>query len=161
MDNNNNYVNILVDSLQKKMEILSEIIELNEQQKEIITKEKLDMDKLDENIRDKSELISRLNMLDDGFQSVFDRVKDELTTHKDKYQEEIIRMQNCIKKITEQSMNIQVEEQRNKVALEKQFKNTRDGIKKARMSSRMASDYYKGMTGMKAPVEPQFLDSKK
>ena len=37
---------------------------------------------------------------------VFDRVKDELTTNKDKYQEEIIRMQNCIKKITEQSMNM-------------------------------------------------------
>lgn len=106
MEKNNNYVNILMESLQKKIEILNEIIKLNEEQKAIITKEKLDMDRLDDNIRDKGELIDRLNMLDDGFQTVFERVQDELTTNREQYHDEILKMQSYIKKITEQSMTI-------------------------------------------------------
>ena len=56
----------LVDSPLAEDGDISEIIELNEQQRDN-NQRKPDMDKLDENMRDKSELISRLNMLDDGF----------------------------------------------------------------------------------------------
>ncbi len=161
MEKNNNYVNILMESLQKKIEILNEIIKLNEEQKAIITKEKLDMDRLDDNIRDKGELIDRLNMLDDGFQTVFERVQDELTTNREQYHDEILKMQSYIKKITEQSMTIKAVEQRNKVEMEKQFNTVRSNIKKSRTSNRAASDYYKGMSGIGQQVEPQFMDSKK
>lgn len=161
MEKNNNYVNILMESLQKKIEILNEIIKLNEEQKAIITKEKLDMDRLDDNIRDKGELIDRLNMLDDGFQTVFERVQDELTTNREQYHDEILKMQSYIKKITEQSMTIKAVEQRNKVEMEKQFNTVRSNIKKSRTSNRAASDYYKGMSGIGHQVEPQFMDSKK
>lgn len=160
-NNNNNYVNILMESLQKKIEILNEIIRLNEEQKAIITKEKLDMDRLDDNTKDKGMLIDRLNRLDDGFQTVFERVQDELTTNKDSYHDEIIKMQNYIKKITELSMTIKAEEQRNKVEVEKHFDMERNKIKKSRTSNRVASDYYKGMSGIGRPIEPQFMDSKK
>ena len=58
--------------------------------------------------------IEQLELLDDGFQELFDRVKDDLKNHPDIYRDEIAQMQDYIRKLTSKSATIQVQEARNK-----------------------------------------------
>lgn len=121
MDNNSNYIYILRDSLKKKIVILDKIIKENERQKESVSGEKMDDTAFELSMDNKENLINQLNVLDDGFEKVYDRVKDILITEdgKKKYESEINEMKKLISDITDKSMEIQRQEKQNEALVMK------------------------------------------
>lgn len=153
------YIAILIQSLEKKKELLDKIIAKNKEQKYLFEDEGSDPDRLEENMKEKSEFIDQLNELDEGFRQIYDRVKMTLQGNKDSYKEEIRTMQRLITEITEKSATVQAQEQRNRALAEKRFANVKKGIRKARTSNQAASRYYKSMANLNV-VDSQFLDEK-
>ena len=157
-----NYVQIMLESLKKKEKILIKISEKNLEQKAIVEVDELSFEEFDRIIDEKAELINQLDVLDRGFESLYEKVKTELQSDegKIKYKNEIACMQECIRNITEKSTSIQVQEQRNKQAIEAAFRNEKEKLKSGKISSRAAVNYYKTMNQTNY-VSPQFLDKKK
>lgn len=156
----NTYISILIQSLEKKLHILDEIIAKNRVQREGLEDPNLDPDDFDKTVEDKAALIEQLEGLDAGFEEVFERVKKELEANREAYQEEIKKMQELIRKITDKSMLIRRQEAENKRLMEQKFAAVRRQVKEVRQSQKVVNQYYKNM--MKSGyVEPQFLDNKK
>lgn len=153
-------LDLLEDSLKKKIDIMK-LIELeNEKQRDLLK----NFDKVDdaafEAILDiKGDYIEQLISLDDGFQSLFDRVKEEIGKHKDQHAEQIRRMQELIQEITGLSASIEAAEQRNKKLAEEYFSCTRQKMNYSRQASAAAFNYYQTMNNFKN-VPPQFIDDK-
>lgn len=153
------YIAVLIQSLEKKKDILDKIIAKNKEQKILFTDENSDPDRLEQNMQEKSGLVDQLNDLDEGFQQIYNRVKSVLQAHKDSYKEEIRTMQKLITVITEMSTTIQAQEKRNYELAGKRFATVKKGIRKARASNRVASQYYKSMANLNV-VDSQYMDSK-
>lgn len=153
-----NYLQIMIDSLEKKKDILVKIISLNETQDEILSREELNQDAFENNMYEKGKCIDELGKLDEGFQSVFDRIKEELSNNKQLYSNEIESMKKLIKEVTELGARIEVQEARNKVKVEAMFRKQRQEHKEAKRSASMAKSYYQNMSRIND--EPQFMDTK-
>ena len=112
-----NYLQIMIDSLLKKIEILKKVSELNEQQSALLDDKEFDGDKLQSNMESKAAYIDELNSLDEGFQSVFDRVREDVEEYKANYKESIAKLQALIKEATSLSATIQAQDQETKSEL--------------------------------------------
>lgn len=155
-----NYIRALVESLEKKSEILSEIILKNEEQKQILEADLFVIADFDRTIDEKSILIKQLMKMDAGFQIVYDKIKRELEDQKNLYKDEITRMKELIQQITDKSVRIQTEETRNKTLVEQYFKRERGTKQLNRITSKAALKYYKNMSRTNL-IDPQFMDKKK
>lgn len=151
---------ILMESLEKKNRILDEIIRENEVQEKILKEEELDMDALDVSTDRLGTLAEQLERLDDGFEAVYDRTREELIANKESYRREITRMQELIGQITDKVVKINASRMRNKRQAEQQFKKSRDQIGKAASQVKASRNYYNNMNRLNY-VAPQFYDSKK
>lgn len=154
------YIAVLRQSLEKKVQILDFIIEKNKEQRLLFTDDTLPPERLEENIKEKGDLIDQLNKLDDGFETVYNRVREVLADGKEAYQEDIKRMQELIREVTDKSATIQAQEQRNHELAVQKFSTIKKEIRKARTTSQVASKYYKSMSNMNV-VDAKFLDQKK
>lgn len=154
------YIAVLIQSLEKKRELLDKIILKNKEQKNLFLDEDSDPDILEANMQEKSSFVDRLNELDEGFQQIYDRIKVVLQNDKDSYKEEIHTMQELIRELTEKSATIQAQEQRNRELAVKRFSAVKKGIRKARTSNQAANKYYRNMANLNV-VESQFMDKKK
>ena len=115
------YISILDDSLNKKIDILDAFAQLNGQQTALLDKDTLDWDALERLAEQKSELVDKLNAMDEGFQLVYNNVKSELENNRDRYSQEIKNLQGKIALIMEKSSHIMAEEERNKEKIKKQL----------------------------------------
>ena len=95
------YIAIMIQSLEKKEQVLDKIIELDTVQKNQLEDPNLTPDDFDDVVEQKSKLIEQLDNLDSGFEKLFERVKEELEGNKETYKEEIRIMQDHIRKITD------------------------------------------------------------
>ncbi len=154
------YLTILMESLQKKIRILDQIILADQEQREALEDPNLDPDDFDRIVEKKAEFIDQLEQLDAGFEEVFARVKEELDGNREQYKEQIHIMQDLIRKITDKSLLIQKQEAQNKELMEKKFTAVRSQAREVRKSQKIVNQYYKNM--MKNSYnDPQFLDNKK
>ena len=151
---------ILVESLEKKSRILDEIIEENAAQERLFKQEELDMEALDASSDRMGELAEKLELLDEGFESVYDRIRQELIDNKSAYRTEIKRMQELIAVITEKVVTINAARMRNKLQAENRFRKSRQQIGKASSKMKVSQSYYNNMNQLNF-VNPQFYDSKK
>ena len=151
---------VLVESLEKKSRILDEIMKENEAQEILFRQGELDMDALDASADRMGALAEKLELLDEGFESVYDRIREELIDNKSAYREEIRRMQELIAVITEKVVGINAARMRNKLQAEKQFKKSRQQIGKASSKMKASQNYYNNMNRLNY-VDPQFYDNKK
>lgn len=154
------YLAILIESLEQKKLILTALIRKNEEQAHIIQEEDMDVDAFTKNTDEKATLIEKLELLDNGFSSIYDKIADELVTNKALYTEEIKTLQTYISEITEMSVTIQASEQRNKQMIENYFSNARQKIRQSKMSVKTASNYYKNMSRVDY-TDSQLWDKKK
>ena len=154
------YIGILRESLEKKIKVLDDILEQNRLQENILREEEIDFERFNETIEAKEKCINDLAMLDKGFQTVFDRVKDVLAADKDLYKQDIKELQEKIKIITEKSMDIQSGEARNKEAFQKNAAESHRNIRSVKTANKVASNYYQNMNKLNV-VDSQFLDTKK
>ena len=151
---------ILVESLEKKSRILDEIIEENAAQERLFKQEELDMEALDASSDRMGELAEKLELLDEGFESVYDRIRQELIDNKSAYRVEIKRMQELIAVITEKVVSINAGRMRNKLQAENHFKKSRQKIGRASSKMKVSQNYYNNMNQLNF-VNPQFYDNKK
>ena len=154
------YIDILQQSLEKKIKVLDKIIEANKEHAKIAEAEKFEPEAFDEVFDRKDALIKELEQLDRGFNTIYARVREELTENKEAYKEQIAKMQHLISEITDKSVLIQVEEKRNKETLMGRFDMMKREVYQAKNTQKIAANYYKNMSGLNV-VEPQFMDRKK
>lgn len=143
------YVQIMIESLTKKSELLDTLIRKNEAQNKCISGkeyEDIDWDAFNLLVAEKEIAIERINKMDEGFQSLYDRVKEQLNADKDKYSDKIKEIQRLIGIITEQGVTIRTGEERNRQIIEKVLGNRKKVIKKMRSSLRVASSYAQTMS---------------
>lgn len=151
---------ILLQSLEKKAQLLDKMIEQNSMQEGILKQEELDMDVFDEAINQQGAYLEELDRLDQGFEAVYDRVRGELLQDKDRYRAEIVRMKELIQQITDKIVTINAGNMRNKALAENQFKKKRVSIGTGASKNKAARNYYNNMNNLNF-VSPQFYDSKK
>ncbi len=156
----NDYVSVMIQSLQKKVQVLDEIIEKNKEQQQILEQEEFDGDAFEQNVEEKGNLIDHINFLDEGFEELYSRVKAVLETEKKAHKEDILLMKQLITEITEKSVTIQSEEVRNRRLVERRFSQERKKVKSMRNSSTVAKQYYTNMAKLNY-VDAQFMDKKK
>ena len=155
-----NSAQILRQSLEKKNTILDAIIEQNSIQEDILKEDNLDMDAFDASINRIGELVEELEKLDDGFETLYNRVRVEIMNNRSEYRTEIAQMQTLIQKITDKIVTINAAKMRNQMRAENHFKQKSREIKNAMSKTNATKSYYNNMNNLNY-VAPQFYDSKK
>jgi flagellar biosynthesis/type III secretory pathway chaperone len=154
------YIDIMLQSLRKKCEVLEQIIKLNEQQRQILEDAESDVGDFDRTVEDKAALIEQLEQLDSGFEKLYERTKEELQAGGDTYAVQIRSMQDYIRKVTDKSVEAQAQEARNKDLMTQKFSRVKRQARQLRANSRATSSYHQSMSRT-AVVDPQFMDNKK
>ncbi len=154
------YVNIMIQSLHKKVKVLEEIKSLNQLQKALLEDDKASVDDFDKTVEDKSACIKQLEQLDEGFDTLFAKVKEALNEDRETYADRIRTMQELIRQITDLSMELQAQESRNKDLMTRKFVSVKERAKVVRTNTKVANQYYKNMMNLHY-VDPQFMDNKK
>ncbi|MBP3338702.1 MAG: flagellar protein FliT [Lachnospiraceae bacterium] len=157
---NKDYLGILIQSLNKKIVVLDKILVENAKQSEIIAAEKFDFDKFDEVYAEKENLINELKLLDNGFEKVYNRVKEILDVDRELYKNEIKAMQDLIRIIISKAADVEVSEKRNHEAMTAKNVMLKKQVKTVKLTNKAAAEYYQTMNKLKV-VEPQFMDKKK
>lgn len=155
-----NYLNIMLDSLIKKEDLLKQIVNYNEQQQQIVTAAEFDEEAFEHNISEKGELVEEILRLDEGFNSVFNRVKEDLQQHKSRYSEALVKLKELVTSVTDLGVQIQAQELRNKQLVEKRFAQMRKELSNAKRTTSKANAYYKNANKLNN-YESHFLDQKK
>ncbi len=144
------YIQIMIESLKKKSELLDRIILSNEEQHECVagkTYDEVNWDSFNLIVEQKQASIDRIVKMDDGFQSLYDRVKEQLNENRDRYADSIKEIQTLIVQITDKGAKITTGEERNRKIIEKLFGSRKKEIKRTRNSMKVASSYAQTMSG--------------
>ena len=152
-----NYLNMLKDSLVKKDRILSELQEKSEKQGELVKEQEVDWDEFTKLVDEKGELVDEILKLDEGFELLFEHIKEGLEGNKEKYRDIILEIQTLVKSVTEKGTKLEATEYRNKTAIEAAFANTRKEIRQSKLGRKAAADYYNKMNKINT-IDPQLMD---
>lgn len=154
------YLQILQDSLDKKLQMLVKIEEKSLEQSAMLKNQEVDLAAVDTNMDEKAELIEKVLSIDNGFESIYEKIREQLISNKEQYKDEIKTIKALIEKVTEKSASIQAIEARNKAQMEVVFNSQKKSLQGKRNAMSVARDYYQNMNNVKH-VSPQFLDRKK
>lgn len=154
------YLEILEESLSKKVTVLQALLEESKRQGELADSEDFDLDVFEETLEQKEALLNQLEELDNGFDSVFDQIHAEVKRDAKKYKNEIHSLQQLIRKCTDIGVEIQATEERNKAKLAIKFAGQQKELRQIKTSTQVASTYYKSMSSQQMS-DPYFLDEKK
>ncbi|MBR0092064.1 MAG: hypothetical protein IJP92_10230 [Lachnospiraceae bacterium] len=156
-----NYLDMMADSLTRKIAALEEIEKVNAEQKKLFEQgDAMDDDAFDASVNRKGELIDEVDKLNDGFTSLFEKVKAGIGENKEKYATQIKGIQEQIRRITELSNSVQAQEARNKAIADRYFNEARRKLAEGKKTSGTAMRYYQTMS-KSANIQPQFFDNKK
>ncbi len=153
------YIQLLIDSLGKKNEVLTELMQITTKQQDIIDSESFDEDEFLRTISLKEEQIKDLTEFDKGFEMVYERIREELNNNPNSYRTEIEDLKELVTKVTDLSVKLQALEKRNKSKIEALLVSKRKNIKNARLSNETVTNYYKSMSG-KQEEQSYFYDKK-
>ncbi len=160
-----NYLQIMIDSLNKKEKLLDELLERNKAQYELIKEkqyEDVDWTAFSLRVTEKDIAIDKIIEIDDGFDETYKLVKDEVISNRDKYRVKLKILQEIIGRLTDKGVAIQTGEERNRQIIDNIFSKTRQEIKKQRTGIKAASSYYKTMSNsVVRAAETSILDEKK
>ncbi|TCL54018.1 hypothetical protein EDD76_12329 [Kineothrix alysoides] len=154
-----NYLQVLEQSMHKKTDILSRIQEINLNQEQILKNEG-SVEDFGATIDEKEKLIEELSKLDEGFETLYRHIEEQLVGGREQYKSQIAKLQQLIVEVTEKSVAIQAQETRNYKLAQNYFTVGRKTLQKNRTTSKAALDYYKSMSNSQI-VQPQFMDKKK
>lgn len=164
MENIRIYITILYDSLEKKLDVLKKILSLTKEQNLILSEkdiESFDVDGFDSVVEKKEKLIAQIQELDRGFDSVYGKIGNVLKVNKEEYKQEILRIQNLIRSITDTGVELESLEQQNKTKFNTFIRNKRHAINDFKQSNRVAASYYQNMSNQHREWQSHFLDQKK
>ena len=151
---------ILQDSLDQKLLVLTAIEQKSKEQAELVANPDVTIEDIDGNMEEKSKLIEQLTRLDNGFETLYDNIRAELMDKKDAYKPQIAKIQDSISKVMEKSASIEALEARNKIAIENIFRNRKKELQHKKTASTVARQYYTAANKLNV-IQPQFMDKKK
>ncbi|TCK93395.1 FlgN protein [Natranaerovirga hydrolytica] len=160
MNDITNYIDMLIESLKQKKDVLIQIKEQNQRQSEITKKEVFKLEEFDNTIKAKDKLIKKISVLDDGFNTIYERIRVELLGNKLKYKNKIEELKKLVSEVAELGISIQVQEEKNRQSITQSFKDKKKEIKKFKNSKASATTYYKNMNNV-SKEQSFFLDKKK
>lgn len=162
MDNQNaeTYLSILLSSLSKKKDILGKLLELTRRQESAINEQILNNDWFYSIIDEKGKLIKEIQELDDGFEQIYLRIKEELSKAPHKYEDKINPMKKLIKEIMDIGVELEALELHNKEKMDMILNRKRNEIRDSRKNNRIVSNYYNNMS-KQFNQESYFFDTKK
>lgn len=155
-----NYLDILEDSLVKKSSILDSLRALSDRQTAILSITPVSLEEFDRCMDEKDTYLSELEKLDEGFELLYEKVKDELAENKQQHADQIARLKQQIQEVMDKSVSLQAQESRNKENVMKHLQNEMKNNGDNRRSSKAAYDYYKSMSRSNV-IPPHFMDKKK
>ena len=113
-------------------------------------------------VSEKDVAIDKINEIDDGFEEIYERIREDVIGNKQKYSSQVQKLQELITVLTEKGAQIQAGEERNRQIIDGIFQKTRQQIKTQRTSINVASNYYRTMSNsVVRAVEDSILDAKK
>ncbi|MDE7017152.1 MAG: flagellar export chaperone FlgN, partial [Lachnospiraceae bacterium] len=121
-----NYLVLLEESLRKKLQVMAEIQKYNLRQQEIFQSGSADMERFDEYVAEKGELIDRLSALDSGFEKLYAKIAGQLEGNREKYETQIRTLKRLVTEVTDTGVQIQAQEARNKKLVEDYFRREKD-----------------------------------
>ncbi len=160
MSSSESYISILIESLEMKSRVLDEVVRCDDRLKELVEAPDPDFRKIDENFREIGELSRKVERLNEGFETVYAKVRSELLTNKTEYAEEIERLKILIFQVTEKVVSIQAQEARNREAVLALLHGKRRELSKKRNSVKVANMYSNTMRGI-LKGDTYFMDKKK
>lgn len=153
------YLDMLQDSLRKKLEILDKIMTCQKEESDMLKGGSMDRDVFDRSMTEKVELAESIDSLDDGFEKVYDRIREKMIAHKEGYVNQIRALQNMISEISEKNVLIQAEENRIRLEVENYAKRESAALRQRRDNGKAARSYYNNMKKLNY-VGSQFMDKK-
>lgn len=155
------YVDMMVDSLERKKRVLSRLLEQTREQESLLKDEEMDPDRFLEIVHEKEEQIDELNKLDEGFDRLFQSVEREVQTNRALYKTQIQKMQKLIGEVSEMGIQIQALEHQNSGHFKVYLANQRKGIREFHLNNKTASSYYQNMANVHKPEDSYFFNQKK
>lgn len=155
-----NELQILIESLKKKIGIMDDILLASKEQEKLSNSTEFDSERFDELFDQKDVLLKEMGELDQGFDATFSRIRDELLDNKEKYRDEILQLQQLIRATVDRGAEIAATESRTKDSLTNVMKRQKQDLAKRKVSSKTVLDYYKSSSQLNH-VEPFFMDQKK
>ena len=154
------YLDVLIQSLRKKLVLLNRISVLNQEQRDILQDENSDPDVFDINVRDKGDLVDQIVALDTGFDEVYAHIKDLMDRDHSAYEEQLEQMRELIRLVMAKDVSVRAEEQRNYELAQRKFSGIKSKVREVKASRKMVNSYYQTMMRQK-PGDSMFLDNKK
>lgn len=162
VDNQNRvYVTMMVDTLKKKEDVLTYLLEKTREQEMLLRSDELDQDAFSITIEEKGNGLDDLNEIDEGFDALFKTVKQELMSHREEYRDQIKEMQTLIGKISDLGVQIQALEQQNSERFKMYLSDKRKEIRDFHVNSRTATSYYQNMANVHTPDQSYFFNEQK
>ena len=153
-------LDILEESLDKKISIMKKIKAENEKQEDLLDNfDEVDIEAFNRLLDVKGNYIEELLRIENDFESLFARVREEVGQDKELYSVQINKINLLLQEITELSASIRASEHRNKKLAEEYFSKARQDLVYSKQTSGVAFNYYRTMNNFK-DIPPQFLDSK-
>lgn len=153
------YLRMLDQSLDQKKQMLDEMIEMTATQKASLEKDPVDWTGFDALVEKKAEMIERLDRMDDGFESVYDRIREELLKEKEQYREFVTEIKKKIQAVSDASATLMAAERRNKELVEVKMTDEKKRLQQRKTTSKVASNYYRTMNKVNL-IDPQLMDKK-
>ncbi|MBO4559546.1 MAG: hypothetical protein J5712_05640 [Lachnospiraceae bacterium] len=160
-ENTNTYINILIDTLRKKEEILKSLLAKTEAQAGILEADEFETEAFDIIIEEKDGLLTELKNLDDGFLDLYSRVGAELKNNTEAYADQVKTAQELVRRQTEISAELTSAEERNKAKLAIRLSQGRQKIKEFKVGAKTAAAYYKNMSGKHQDGDSYFFNREK
>lgn len=154
------YIRMLLDVLSKKEVHLTKLLELTTEQEALLKEEELKEAEFAILVEKKSGNLRKIEEIDSGFQSIYNRVAEEMQENKEAYKEQILELQGLITRVTDLAVRLSALETKNKAALEMKLQGKKQNIRQFKVSKQTASTYYKNMVGMQTGAS-YFMDQKK
>ncbi len=155
------YLNILIDSLKKKENLLLKLKTETLKQEEIIGQQEFNADRFDETLNAKQAYIEELLKTDEGFMEIYEKIKDDLKTNASDYRSEIETAKALIKKQTEMSIELQTLESKNQTGLQIHLSKGKQKVRDFNANSKTVAAYYKNMTNHHQEGDSYFFNREK
>ena len=135
------YIDMLKDILQKQIVVLNAVLVITKEQSKVDSGLNFSDDDFADTLTKKDALIMRLNELDDGFVSIYNKVRRDVSGNVEQYKNDIKVLQDLIRKCTDLGMEIQTLEERNKEKIKRHFENRKQEYSAKQTAANVANKY--------------------
>ena len=154
-----NELSILIETLQKKEDVLRLILEKSKEQLEIVEADEFDEQAFDNCFNDKDSLLEEMNRLDEGFDGVYNRIKVELKANLDDYKPQVASLQQLIRSTMDIGSEIHLTENKVKDALPAALSERKKNLLDKRVTANNVASYYRA-SKMMSVQDSYFMDHK-